>query len=261
MRLFKRSINIQKIAENTLELIYDHKYGVMGTIAFHLFIAIILLFSQIRTINSHNESEIILNLDKEIVIEKKIIPLEKEIKKKELSNAEKEVNKLLKSIAVNEEIKSKNTKTKKLDVDKYIKDLQKNLDAKNSNIYKKKKDKSFKKDSLKYTKEEAQRKLDSIQTIFYSGPSSVSYKLKDRFKVFLPIPIFKCEKSGLVVVEIYVNRIGRVVRTRILENESKTSDDCLWNTAIDAAKRSRFNANPYSDNPQKGTITFNFVRQ
>jgi len=144
------------------------------------------------------------------------------------------------------------------DVNKMIKDLQKDLDAKNGNMYKKN-DKAYKSDSLKYKKYEAQRKLDSIQTVYYRGPSSVSYNLKGRYKEYLPIPVFKCEESGIVKVEILVNSYGRVTKTTIIENGSQTEDQCLWDTAIDAAKRSRFNES--STKLQKGTITYNFVRQ
>ena len=99
-----------------------------------------------------------------------------------------------------------------------------------------------------------------MKSTFYAGESSVSYNLKDRYARFLPIPVFKCEYGGKVVVEILVNPKGVVQKAKILEDQSQ-SDDCLWRVAADAAKRSRFNEKPGAPALQKGTITYNFVKQ
>jgi len=259
MTIEERNTEPNNLFERLIDTIYDSKYGIMGTLAFHMILAIVLLASEINSIQIIPQQEIIIDFDQDI--EKKIEKLKEEIKQKQIvkqSQTEEEVQKLLKSIAVNENIKDKAPSDAKTDVNKMIKDLQKDLDAKNSNMYKKS-DKAYKADSLKYKKYETQRKLDSIQTVYYRGPSSVSYNLKGRHKEYLPIPVFKCEKSGTVKVEILVNSYGRVTKATIIENGSQTKDQCLWDTAIDAAKRSRFNES--STKLQKGTITYNFVRQ
>jgi len=259
MTIEEKNTEPNNLFERLIDTIYDSKYGIMGTLAFHMILAIILLASEINSIQIIPQQEIIIDFDQDI--EKKIEKLKEEIKQKQIvkqSQTEEEVQKLLKSIAVNENIKDKAPSNARTDVDKMIKDLQKDLDAKNGNMYKKS-DKAYKADSLKYKKYEAQRKLDSIQTVYYRGPSSVSYNLKGRHKEYLPIPVFKCEESGIVKVEILVNSYGRVTKATILENGSKTEDQCLWDTAIDAARRSRFNES--TTKLQKGTITYNFVRQ
>ncbi|MEI3153768.1 MAG: energy transducer TonB [Odoribacter sp.] len=88
----------------------------------------------------------------------------------------------------------------------------------------------------------------------------MSYNLKDRYARFLPIPVFKCEYGGRVVVEITVNPRGIVQKAVVLESQSQ-ADDCLWRVAVDAAERSRFNEKPNAPAQQKGTITYNFVKQ
>ena len=85
---------------------------------------------------------------------------------------------------------------------------------------------------------------------------SVSYTHLDVYKR----QVFKCEYGGKVVVEILVNPKGVVQKAKILEDQSQ-SDDCLWRVAADAAKRSRFNEKPDAPALQKGTITYNFVKQ
>lgn len=247
------------IYEQFINLVYECKYGIMGTIAFHLILAIVLVASQINSIQKPQNKEIVVDFDQDI--EKKIEEIKEKIERREeikKATTDEEVKKLLKSIAVNENIKKGVPKNTNSEINKLIKDIQKDLDANNGNRYKKS-DKEYKSDSIKYSKYEAQRKLDSIQTVYYSGPSSVSYKLKGRYQEYLPIPVFKCEQSGKVIVEIHVNSYGRVTKTRILEGKSLSEDECLIDTALDAAKRSRFNES--SMTLQIGTITYNFVKQ
>ena len=76
-------------------------------------------------------------------------------------------------------------------------------------------------------RDKREQELDSLKSTFYAGESSVSYNLKDRYARFLPIPVFKCEYGGKVVVEILVNPKGVVQKAKILEDQSQ-SDDCLW---------------------------------
>lgn len=85
--------------------------------------------------------------------------------------------------------------------------------------------------------------------------SSVSYSLKGRNKEYLPPPVYLCEESGKVVVNITVNANGDVLDTYI--NSSSTSDnECLVGHALEYAKTARFNAS--SNTEQIGSITYYF---
>ena len=76
----------------------------------------------------------------------------------------------------------------------------------------------------------------------------------------MPIPIFKCEFGGKVVVNVIVNRKGRVVKAEVVDAESR-KDDCLREVAVDAALSSEFNVDENAPERQAGTITYNFVKQ
>ena len=100
--------------------------------------------------------------------------------------------------------------------------------------------------------------LDSLQSTVYVGKSSVSYNIKGRYKTYLPIPVYKCEFGGKVVVAVVVNRQGRVIKAEIVDAESN-KDDTL--READAALKSEFNADEKAPERQSGTITYNFVKQ
>lgn len=95
----------------------------------------------------------------------------------------------------------------------------------------------------------------------YQGPTRIIYKLDNRHKINLPIPIYKCENSGLVVINIIVDRKGWITDYSIDDQSSSTSDKCLLEAAISSVKRTRFNPDNNSPLKQAGFISFEFVAQ
>jgi len=95
----------------------------------------------------------------------------------------------------------------------------------------------------------------------YQGPTRIYYDLAGRFHIDLPIPIYKCEGSGIVVVIIEVNQRGRIMDAKIDPTNSSTIDPCLFEAAIGAINRTRFNPDSNAEPRQSGTITYHFVAQ
>jgi hypothetical protein len=95
----------------------------------------------------------------------------------------------------------------------------------------------------------------------YSGPTRIYYNLPGRTHSYLPIPIYKCQGSGKIVLTIEVNPKGIVTNAAIIESESTTTDQCLVETAISSALISRFNPDISAQKNQIGTLTYHFVAQ
>lgn len=85
--------------------------------------------------------------------------------------------------------------------------------------------------------------------------STVSFSLLNRKHIFLPTPIYLCEKGGKVVVNITVTALGEVIEATY-NNASTSTDGCMVEHAIAYAKKARFNVG--SKAQQIGTISFNF---
>ncbi len=101
---------------------------------------------------------------------------------------------------------------------------------------------------------------DKDETARYHGNVMVSYMLdkrKDTNK--LKVPGYQCEGGGEVVVNITVNRNGKVIDADI--KSTTTNDECLIKTAQRAAMNARFNLSNTAPEKQKGTITYLFVAQ
>lgn len=239
------------------EQIILHRYGIMGTVIFHLLLAILFVSMQISRVRVHAEMEIQMK----IVEQQKIRKQESEQKDKIRQMASEEVERMLKSIAVNENVAVQNKQEISASVEEYVNEILDELhEVGDDERYRVKQDKHYKQDSLQCIRDLRAQEIDSLKSTFYAGESSVSYNLKDRYARILPIPVFKCESGGKVVVKISVNPHGVVIKADVLEDQS-VPDERLWRVAEDAAKRSRFNDKADAPALQEGTITYNFVKQ
>ncbi|MCF0165501.1 MAG: TonB family protein [Bacteroidales bacterium] len=76
----------------------------------------------------------------------------------------------------------------------------------------------------------------------------------------LPLPNYKMQKAGKVVVKIWVNREGKVTRA-VAGAAGTTADQSLWQAARDAALQAHFNTSATAPESQEGTITYIFKLQ
>ena len=243
-----------------MDWLKEHRHGVMGTVIFHLVLAIFLVCVGISRLDSQQRMEIEIDMPEPEIVQQK----QEEQKKKEQilqQSADEEVNEMLRSLAVNEDAVKKNAETQPHErVEEYIEQIQEEIDSDYGGRYRANKNKHYKEDSIRVQRDKKERMLDSLQSTVYVGKSSVSYNIKGRYKTYLPIPVYKCEFGGKIVVAVVVNRQGRVIKAEVVDAESN-KDDSLREVAVDAALKSEFNVDEKAPERQTGTITYNFVKQ
>ncbi len=91
------------------------------------------------------------------------------------------------------------------------------------------------------------------------GNKGVSYNLQGRGSQSLPPPKYDYQGEGRVVVEVSVDRSGKVTQAVPGTKGSTTLDEYLLKVAKDAALLARFDPKPDAPVIQKGTITYNFI--
>jgi hypothetical protein len=101
---------------------------------------------------------------------------------------------------------------------------------------------------------------DSIKNIIYTGESNIVYYLENRYHLSLPVPVYLAQGGGQVIVDIAVNKNGRVVGASARKDES-IRDEQIYFYAEIAASKTVFNANPAAPDIQKGTIHYTFIAQ
>lgn len=88
--------------------------------------------------------------------------------------------------------------------------------------------------------------------------SGTSFSLSGRSMITPPKINDQSQEVGKVVVEIIVDRYGKVIRATPGERGSTTTSRLLYDKAKQAALQTKFNPNPDAAEEQKGQMTFIF---
>jgi len=238
--------------------------GLIGTIIIHIIAAIIFMSVKLSSVYREKQSEFLVEFhpDQEFV-ENEIV--EAPITLEELFKGDDRFTDIIRNIASQKEIeinkddyinrvKEEMISEGKLDEDNYIDRQNRLVDEMEQG------DTAFEtaeEDSLDITEELSANELAAS----YKGPTRVFYYLPGRYHMSLPIPIYKCETAGIMVININVNPAGEITGYSFNEDESSTSSDCLVEAAVNSIRRTRFNPDPSAPRKQEGTITFQFVAQ
>ena len=89
--------------------------------------------------------------------------------------------------------------------------------------------------------------------------NGTGYDLGGRGAKSLHRPDDDFSEEGKIVVDIWVNRAGQVVRAEVATKGTDIINNAMRQKAIQAAKRSTFAADPDAPEEQHGTITYTFV--
>ena len=236
----------------------DNRAGLYITVIFHLTVIIVLLIYQIDSTIRREES-FVLDFSKQEEIERR----EKEEIFKE--NISKKLDELI-AAAQSSSAPIRNIATdasraqlkddRGTDAEQLYKDAAKLAqDLKNGN-----KD-GIEENAVNETVEmQHQQKSQKENQKAYSGPSVLSYSLDGRKASHLPIPAYRCYGAGDVTVIITVDNSGRVVRAKVMDEISST-DNCLRNFAVRAARLSKFSASSEAPSNQTGEIVYRFIAQ
>jgi colicin import membrane protein len=92
-----------------------------------------------------------------------------------------------------------------------------------------------------------------------TGDKGISYQLEGRGFRDLPLPKYDYQVEGKVVVEVSVDRSGKVLQANAGIKGSTTLDEYLLKVAKEAALKASFEVKQDAPAIQKGTITYNFI--
>jgi hypothetical protein len=90
--------------------------------------------------------------------------------------------------------------------------------------------------------------------------NGISFNLGGRGAKNLPKPAYNSDEQGFIVVTIFVNKEGRVIRAIAGGKGTTISDQQLWTQAQQAAMRAVFTPDPDAAEEQKGTIKYTFLK-
>ncbi len=238
--------------------------GLLGTIIIHIIAGIIFMSVKLSSLYKEDQAEFLIEFQPDqAFLEDEVV--EVPVSLEELFEGDDRFTDIIRNIASQEEIeidreeyinrvKEEMIAEGKLGEDNYIdrnKEILENMDEGDTAF------ESEQQDSLELSDDISANELAAN----YKGPTRVWYNLPDRHHLSLPIPIYKCENAGIVVIDISVTPGGEISSFSYNEPESSTSDQCLYEAAVNAVRRTRFNPDPSAPGKQKGSITYQFVAQ
>ena len=223
--------------------------GILGTVSIHLLVIIIFLTARLDKVHDKHQEKMVIEFDEQTY--KTLEQLLQE-NKAENSDIKPLTQEAVKNIAVN----TANQLEEKISTEKYIEQLKKELNINDNNDQM---DKLLGDEPVVQTKKQDQKKPVEKKDMYYKGPTRINFFLEGRTGRYIHIPVYKCQGSGKVVIDIVVNQQGEVISTSVAS--ANTSEECIIRTALESAKISLFNIDLNAEPRQKGTISYEFVAQ
>jgi hypothetical protein len=242
--------------------------AILGTVIIHLLAGIIFMSFKLSSLKTKEKQKEKFEIEFAAIEEKKIIEKPVKLPPTSVENILHDDVEML-NIARNLASKSEVKVDAKEYIDKVKEELIQSgrlgtdnyLDQQGGNNQLSEEDK-FALDKKEEKKEEEDKANESQKMAAnYKGPTRIYYDLQGRNHTYLPIPIYKCQGSGKIVLLIEVNQKGIVENASVIEGESTAKDECLMETATGSALISRFEPDLKAPKIQKGTLTYIFVAQ
>lgn len=237
----------------------ENHRAILYTLIIHLVVFIILIFAKVEGLKNDQELGIELEFEEktiEEILEEEVVDvpaewLEEVMRQRELSS----------NRAVN--LNAENEFSEKISTDDYVNDLL---------------------DQIEEAREEEDReKLEELQAILatadyvppstderdeqieYAGPTTITFQFLEepvsRGKVKLTVPVYRCQGSGLVKVQVAVAPDGSVSEARVLELIEGSDKVCFADAALSAAQSSQFRIELSAPGKQRAIITYSFIAQ
>jgi len=259
-RIFARfELWLEWVAEIFFIVWNKHKVGILGSVALNLIVIITLLALELKSRSYLHETIVLVDFERDYEILPENEPEEQQpILPEDALNPDLEYE-AIQNIAVDatkEDLNPGLTDEKSIDADELYQEAQRIREQmqRNRELW----EESHSEDAINVPNVE-EKIITSEEEGQFKGPSVISYFLENRRALRLPVPSYKCEGGGKVVVNIEVNRDGSVARASIDASKSVVND-CINSAAVEAAKSSFFSVSASSDK-QSGSITYLFVPQ
>ncbi len=248
-----------------------HKFGVLGTVLLHFFFLLGANYVRLPQKVPEQELAIILNFQEtEAPNTDEERSLEKNAKLDSESHSNRGKNEAAPNDVESGDYNAYNQESTSSSKESFEKQLADELKALEEQVVQEQRDLGF-----GYTQDQVNEMLNAQKNTdlndvkqqkprseaAYKGNTNITYKLSNRFDTQLKVPVYMCQYGGLVVVNIAVDRNGKVVSAKVDTQSSKTMDGCLLDAAIKCAKNTKFNSNSNAAKIQLGSITYNFIQQ
>lgn len=236
------------------EWTYNNRIGLCVTIIAYLILAISFVAGKIVVGEKQHTQGMYIDLETLAALESEKDRLERELLEKQQREDNIDWRRIQNLISNENAQESDVVKGQSSEFDESTKELQEEMDS-NRETY----EKGLAEERAILNSKNGAKEVTERQDSKIKGRVTVSFSLVNpaRTSRHLVVPAYQCEGGGEVVVEVIVNCNGRVASADVLSG----GDECMRETALRAARRSRFNIDNNAPSRHKGTITYMFIPQ
>ena len=248
--------NNSDFREKMQEWIQENATGILGTIAFHMLLVVIFLIIKISSEKSYIDSIILFDIEDELANQQ----IEEDMPDPEF---DQRLADYLEQARSNVPVNLARNVEKEISTEKYVQELEQEMNENRPESWEEMQErlKELEEISQEELIMEGDKDVPPQEREPYIGPTNIYYSLENRYHLRLPVPVYKCEGSGLMEVSIVVDQTGRVVHAEVDKPGASANEICLAEAAKRAALRTRFNADYKAATRQVGTITYHFISQ
>jgi hypothetical protein len=241
------------------EFVKTNLVAILYTIIFHLLIVIVLVLTKVEGLKQDHELGVTLDFTEEQTLEDLLkdenIEVPAEWIEKVFEARQQSSNR---AVNLNDEV------NQEISTQDYLQDLLDELESQKDEEFKENREKLKEIISSSVYEEETLPEKEDDEKNF-TGPTTIVFEFldspKDRKKRRLSIPVYKCEGSALVVVDLIVRQDGSVSNVNVLSSETINDPSCFIEAAKNAASTSTFKSDFGAPEKQHARITYQFVAQ
>ena len=251
---------LERIANAFFTLWGKHKVGILGTILLNMVALTALLSFEMRNKSYLYESVALIDFDRKYeILPDKEEPVPEPLLPRDalVPQYEYEAIQNIAQDATKEDLNPGLSDEKRIDADKLYQEAQRIREQMQRNRELWDESQEIDEPDIPNVEDKTIEPIDEGQI---KGPTVISYYLEGRKARYLPVPSYKCELGGRVVVDIEVLDNGKVDKATI-DMANSVQDQCMNSAAIEAALASYFYKSNKSGSRQKGSITYLFVPQ
>lgn len=247
---------------NIIGKIYKRNiYGVIGTLVFHILIVAAFLLADVDMKGSAKEDILLIEFP-DVLPEPDETPEDLQENETLDESDFNDLESVNRTNAASNQLASRNTTTSADEFfdDEYLKEIEaaKRLVSDASNQLSKE---IIDMNDIKMPVETTEGlNPDSIKNVIYAGESNIVYYLDNRYHLSLPNPLYLAQGGGKIIVDIIVNKQGKVIDA-VPRRNGNIRDQQIFIYAKAASLRTIFNADLSTDSAQKGTIHYTFIAQ
>lgn len=246
--------------KNIREFLSKNLVPILYTIILHMLVAIVLVFAKVDSLKEDMELGVVLDFTEEKTLE--------EMLEEETVEVPAEWIELVyeaRQAASNQAVNLNDKVNKEISTDDYVNQLLDELEAQKDEDFLKDREKWEEILSSKVYEKEALPIEEVDEEHPFTGPTTITFEFlnspKDRQSRFLSIPVYRCEGSGLVIVDIVVLQTGVVQSASVISTQSEFNPECFSEAAEEAALNSLFKSDYTGPEKHKARISYQFVAQ